>query len=246
MDINLFGRTIFLSKGVIAVLLTSIVVVLGGTGYAINNNMKGIVIESAAEEEMEKEEDEITAESNEDKSDAAEEKVEEINVYIVGCVNKPGLVTLIKGQLVFDAINAAGGATEEADIENVNMAYKLQDNVMLKINSKKEASAVKKSPAAQPAVLGNNAAGKGIEITTDSKGVVVGEQAVGMAGGKIDINTADVAQLDTLPGVGPETAKDIVAYREKNGGFKKPEDIMKIPGIKTSKFNKMKDSIVAN
>jgi competence protein ComEA len=70
-----------------------------------------------------------------------------------------------------------------------------------------------------------------------------GAPAGSKAGKKVNINTAGIEELDTLNGIGEATARDIIEYREKNGGFKKIEDIMKITGIKESKFNKIKDSI---
>jgi len=60
---------------------------------------------------------------------------------------------------------------------------------------------------------------------------------------RVNINTAGISELTTLPGIGESRAKDILDYREKNGGFKKPEDLMKVPGIKEGTFNKLKDLI---
>ncbi len=64
--------------------------------------------------------------------------------------------------------------------------------------------------------------------------------------GKVNINTATAAELDTLPGVGPATAQKIISYRQSSGGFKKIEDIMKVSGIKQATFNKLKDKITVN
>lgn len=255
MEINLFGKPVFLKKGAIAAVGLMIAVILGGTGYAINNNSKGILIEPG--ENIHKSEVAGTAQAAEGTPDRVNgaaldvKKLEQINVYIVGCVRKPGIVTLEKGQMIFDAIEAAGGTTDDADLENINMAYKLQDNVMIRVLPKaaKSAANTNTAPVNKPAVKpepSNTTAAKGIEIIQDSKGAVVGEEPQGGAAAKININTASDKQLDSLPGVGIETAKDIIAYREKNGGFKKPEDIMKISGIKTSKYNKIKDLITVD
>ena len=66
------------------------------------------------------------------------------------------------------------------------------------------------------------------------------------AQGLVNINTADAAQLCTLPGIGESRAADIIAYRERNGGFDSCEDIMKVPGIKTNVYEKIRDKIRAD
>lgn len=87
----------------------------------------------------------------------------------------------------------------------------------------------------------------GIEIKSDSGGVLLNEKDdKDTSKGKININLATEAELDTLPGVGPSTASKIVSFREKSGNFKKIEDIMNVPGIGESKFENMKDFITIN
>ncbi len=180
----------------------------------------------------------------------AAKAVETIKVYVVGCVKKPGIVTIEKGQMIHDAIVLAGGLTEEADSGNINMVYKLNDNVMLCIKSKKEAEKEVKQ--------GSN---KEAEPSTGNQAVIVrksGESAVIIGDGDddngegtqednktklININTATADELDTLPGVGEATAKDIIAFREKNEGFKRIEDIMRVPRIKQNRFDSIKDYI---
>lgn len=161
-------------------------------------------------------------------------KPDEIKIYVVGCVNKPGIVSLNKGQIVDEAIQAAGGFTAEADRENVNLAYVLRENVMLRIKSQAETQQ-EKTTAKEPA---------GMEIISDSGGTIVaGETAEKGAGQKINLNTATAGELDTLPGIGAATAQDIIQYRESHGGFKDIEEIMQVPRIKESRFNAIKDFI---
>jgi len=171
----------------------------------------------------------------------------QIKVYVVGCVNNPGLVTLEKGQLIGDAIEAAGGATPEADIYNINLAYKLNDNVMIKVKAKGEAG-----QNTDASVQGSSSAdivydaGSGVAI--DSGDAYGNSGTSGTSSGssenkKVNINTATLEELDSLSGIGEATAKAIIEYREKNGGFKTIEEIMNISGIKENKFNKIKDSI---
>ncbi len=174
-------------------------------------------------------------------STAAEKIDDEIQVYVTGCVNSPGIVKLKKGQLIDDAINAAGGATKDADISNINLVYKLSENVMLYVKSKKENQLTSISDISTSK---QGKAGTGVILKSDSTGVVVNDESVSQnTKGKVNINTAGIEELCTIPWVGEAIAKDIMEFRQKNGPFNKTEDIMKIPGIKQSKYNKMKDSI---
>ncbi len=166
-----------------------------------------------------------SAESETDKS--------KIKVYVVGCVKKPGIVTINRGRLICDAVEEAGGLTENADADNINMVFSLNENVMLYIKSKEEGKGV-----------GNGAAiysgsGPAAEVLGDNN-------TAGSAGIKtvlVNINTAGIDELDTLPGIGEATAKDIIAFREKHGDFKAIEDIMKVPRIKQNRFESIRDFI---
>lgn len=192
---------------------------------------------------------------------------EQIKVYVVGCVNKPGIVTLDKGQVIDDAVRLAGGLTEEADAGNINMVYRLNENTMLCIKSKKEivqtSGEMSKNSVSKPAAVKSIAAksmetgnlGKGAEIVSDSGGSVEVKGSGGSNNGNssdaegsaiININTADTAELDKLPGVGEATAREIITYREKNGPYRKIEDIMKVPRIKQGRFDSIKDLICVN
>ena len=176
-----------------------------------------------------------------------------IKVYVVGCVNNPGIVTLEKGQLIDDAVQKAGGLTNEASAQNINMVYELNENTMLYIKSKKELEAEQKNYSQVQKAAGQTFVnpGNGAVIIKDSgeSAAVIGSgndnQKVDNSGNVscININTADVGELDTLPGIGEATARDIIAFREKNGFFRKIEDIMKVPRIKQSRFNSIKDFI---
>jgi len=186
--------------------------------------------------------------SNADKDDGASQ-ADEIKVYVIGCVNNPGIVTLRKGQLIYDAIEAAGGVTENADIENINMVYKLEENVMLNILPKDRPET--KEEAGEEVKKGTDEkAGSGVQIIKDEGDSVISignggdkEKGNGNSHGKININTASVDELDTLPGIGKAIAESIKKYREENGRFGKIEDIMNVPGIKQGKFEQIKDFI---
>ena len=153
---------------------------------------------------------------------AAEIIPEEISVYICGFVMNPGVVKVIEGTRLDEVIKLAGGAKEEADLEIVNLAYKLADEDMVYIPKKGE------KPQAE---------GKTIQGVNTVKGAAVNKS------GKININTASEKELDTLEGVGPVTAKAIIQFREQKGAFMTIEDIKKVSGIGEAKFNGMKDKI---
>lgn len=146
-----------------------------------------------------------------------------IHVYITGCVSIPQVLELSEGCIVKDAVDKAGGFTENADQQAINLAYKLSDNIMIKIPSIDESSIDK-----QNWIINGFQPGDNNDITN---------------GGKVNINSATDKDLMQLPGVGESTAKSIVAYRDKNGEFSCIDDIMKVAGIKQAKFDALKDYI---
>jgi competence protein ComEA len=200
----------------------------------------------------------ITAEAGDAaETGSASKQVEHIKVYVVGCVNNPGIVTIEKGQLIDDAVKKAGGPTKDADLDNINMVYALNENVMLRLKSKNETVREEepaKSNTFKPAT-GKSGAGSGAAVTSDSGSgaVITGDDENTEGSAKtsekkslININTASIDELDTLPGIGEATAKEIIAFREKHSGFKKIEDIMQVPRIKQSRFQSIKDYITVD
>ncbi len=148
-----------------------------------------------------------------------EPEVSEIAVYVSGQVKNPAVVMLEdNGNLrAVDAVNAAGGLTEFADEEEINLAEKLIDGMHIHIPTK-EISEQKILPG-----------------TSGKYNRTAGEI--------VNINTADEKQLETLPGVGPATAQKIIDYRKQNGAFKSIDEIKKVRGIGEKKFEKLRDKI---
>lgn len=140
-----------------------------------------------------------------------------IRVYVCGAVACPGVVEIPEGSRIEDALLAAGGFSPDAVEEAVNLADWASDGQMLYF----------------PAV-GEEAAWKPVQPGRDIRD---GQN------GLVDINTAGAALLCTLPGIGEARAADIIAYRESHGSFASCEDIMKVPGIKTSVYEKICDKI---
>jgi len=184
----------------------------------------------------------------------------EIFIHIIGCVRTPGVIKIPAESRISDALQAVGGAKEGADLEMVNLAYKLEDGQQVYIPAKQERigvnPTVKKNTGASIKKVTNNKKksvpeGRDVqtsEIKTVSNsvgGVKVDKlsQFDSSNRGSININTAEIAELDSLPGIGPSTAQKIIDYRNTSGRFKVLEDIMKVKGIGKSKYEKIKNSI---
>lgn len=153
-----------------------------------------------------------------------EEEPDNIEVYIVGCIKNPGTYEVAKNTTIKKLSEMAGGFTEGADLEKINLVYKLKDNTMIVIKDKNE------QPIQQE--------GSGMKIIKD----VYEEDDEDSL--QVNINTASKDKLTELPGIGPSVAKKIIKYREDNGGFEAVEDLMNIPGIGENKFNSIKDMVV--
>ena len=147
------------------------------------------------------------------REEAAGEKEESIFVEISGAVTAPGVFEVGKGTRVFSLIALAGGLSGDADIRGLNQAAVAHDGEKIYIPREGEAETASEAPSE------------------------------GTAGGKININTADMSSLMTLPGIGEAKAKLIIDFRQKNGSFENIEDITNISGIKGKVFEKIKDQI---
>ena len=160
------------------------------------------------------------------------EKEEEIIIYIAGEVNKEGVYNLPEGSRIADAIEQAEGLTEDAYTEDINLAYKLEDGMKIKIPNKSET---------QKQLEEQNANIEDSYITTESGASIKETQTKTIQ--KVNINTASQQELETLTGVGPSIASKIVEYRKQNGLFKTIEDIKNVSGIGDNKFESFKDEI---
>ena len=261
MKVNLFGKQMELKTEVV-VIGAAILILLGClVGYIFFRDDSDIIIETGSAETMTGNTSGETLQNMQEMPQTTSEAIavkEQIKVYVVGSVKNPGIVTLEKGQLIDDAVQKAGGLTSEADPGSINMVYVLNNNTMLYIKSKKELEPEQSEADKVTAVkktVENSGLGKGAVIITDSGGSVDivsnGEGSSGAADNssktsRVNINTADASELDTLPGVGEATARDIIAFREKNGPFRKIEDIMKVPRIKQNRFESIREFITVS
>jgi competence protein ComEA len=137
-------------------------------------------------------------------------------VHVIGAVPRPGLYEFAEGARVQDAIDAAGGLLASASADSLNLAALLEDGQQLDI----------------PYGAGSAPAATEAPVATEPPAI-----------GLVNINTASLAELDTLPGIGPTTAQKIIDWRTQNGNFSTIEDIMKVSGIGPATFENIKDLI---
>lgn len=182
-----------------------VVLVVVGVGWAVFSSMRAPAFEVHA--------DEAVAPSSSE-PEAVEVKAQ-VYVYVTGAVANPGVYSLDEGLRVCDAVEAAGGLTEDADASTVNLARVLSDGEHIALPTKAEVE------------------------TALAQGSAGGAAASSL----VNINTADASALETLSGVGSATAQAIISDREQNGPFSTIEDLMRVDGIGEKKFAKLKDSI---
>lgn len=146
-------------------------------------------------------------------------------VYVSGAVSKPAVYELAPGSIIDDAVRAAGGFAPDADSAAINLAQPAADGMQVHVPVVGEVEETP-PPVSVPAA--------------DVPSVRMGGVTVG---GLININLANQADLEMLPGIGPATAGKIIAHREANGPFADIESIMDVPGIGEGKFEAIRELI---
>ena len=153
-----------------------------------------------------------------------------ITVHVAGAVKNPGVYRLKYGSRINDGLVAAGGATSAANLDVINLATVLNEGEQIYVPKRGE----------KPHVITNRPQAGGVGGAAGAGGAGgVGGATNGAASLQININLASVVELEQLPGVGPATAKAIVAYREKFGAFLKVEDLLKVRGIGPAKLSEI-------
>lgn len=229
---NRFGKIIIFSS----IIVLSIGTILLKQDVGIKENVH--VVSKSENESIHTPED-INKEVNKDKDQT--EKIEQenisennknmITIFISGEVKEPGVVTIEGDKRLSDAIDKLGGFTSEANLNKINLAMRIEDEkhyIVPKIGDDTDAN-----------TNANNAVG-GI---SDEVAIESSNQN---ETNKININIADIQELDTLPGVGEATANKIINYRDEKGKFNSIEDIKNVNGIGDKKYEDIKDKISIN
>jgi competence protein ComEA len=138
-------------------------------------------------------------------------------VDVVGAVRRPGLYRLAQGSRIADAVTRAGGATGKADLAQVNLAAPLADGEQVVVP--------KRGAPGAPASGG-------------------GTGAPGAVAAPVQLSTATLEQLDSLPGVGPVTAQKILDYRDKHGAFSSVDELDAVPGVGPKRLDQLRDLVV--
>jgi competence protein ComEA len=146
----------------------------------------------------------------------------DVVVHVAGQVRSPGVYRLSDGDRVIDAVDHAGGALRRADLDAVNLAAPVVDGMQVFIPGRDE------TPTSGAPGGGGAAAAGGVPAV-----------------GPVDLNRADAAALDQLPGVGPATAEAIVRHRDVNGPFASVDDLLDVPGIGPAKLDALRDLVAA-
>lgn len=170
--------------------------------------------------------------TNKEESESKDTK-EKIIIYIAGAIKNEGVYELDENSRIADCIEKAGGLTEDANLQDINLAYMLEDGMKIYIPKNSES---------------NNHDNTESNATTENDKREVTVKNIENKNSKtqnvkININTATQTELETLPGIGSSTALKIINYRKENGKFKSIEDIKNVNGIGDSKYNKIKDMI---
>ena len=156
--------------------------------------------------------------------EAAPEPARKVVVHVVGAVERPGLYRLDDGSRIDDAIRKAGGATARASLAAVNLAAPVADGQQIIVPRRISAAAV--GAASGASAGGALAAGAGTAPVE-----------------RVHLNSATLEQLDTLPGVGPVTAQNIIEYRTENGAFGSIEELDAVPGIGPARLEQLKELV---
>lgn len=154
-------------------------------------------------------------------------------VSVVGLVNRPGLVTLSSGARIADALSAAGGALDGADLIGLNMARRVSDGEQIIVGIA--------APPGEPTSMGSSVASEPSAAAPAGDPAATGSASA--PGGSVDLNTANEEQLDALPGVGPVTAAAIVAWRDANGSFTSVDQLGDVDGIGPARLEKLRAQV---
>ncbi len=226
--VHLHGLVIF--TGLLVSVGTVIFCGCGSTPtlYTTGGDVMQLPKEDASEEVL------LTSQGSTDPSPDEENPAKEeamLVVHLCGAVNNPGVYELDIDSRIIDGIRTAGGFSEDASKDSLNLAMELNDGSRIYVPTVEEAKAMR----------------DGVADTSDITEECIADPVVSgdsdKSDGRVNINTADEAALMTLTGVGATRAKSIISYRDEHGGFGSIEEIMNVSGIGQASFEKIRDDI---
>ena len=204
-----------------------IIVICAGLGLALGGFflLKPTSQTSVKETNLQAEVVAVSKDSSSEKEVKKEEKEESleqelITVDVKGAVKSPGIYDLPVGSRVHDAVQRAGGLTEEADSKSLNLAQKVSDEALVYVPSKGEAAASQQT-----------ASGTTPSTSKDKK---------------VNLNKASLEELKQVKGLGGKRAQDIIDHREANGKFKSVDELKKVSGIGAKTIEKLKDYVTVD
>lgn len=208
-----------------------ILIVLGIGWYFIQDNQTSDVKVETTTISNEKQ----VTESVDVTSSETKEISKKIYVDVKGAVHHPGMYAMESNDRLYDCIQKAGGLKKEADDKRIDYAQKVSDQMTIYVPTHQEK---KISVTRMPKTLDDrrNATPHSMESYTPPEGK-------GVDGHKINLNQADISQLQTISGIGEKRAQDIIEYRHQKGGFKSIDELKEISGIGDKTFEKLKDAV---
>ena len=209
--------------GIIVILLFSIITAFSVKKYLSNKSkVKESVVVKKKEKKIETVENEL------------------LLVDIKGEVVSPGIYELDSNSRVIDVINKAGGLTENANTEVINLSKKIIDEMVIIIYSNAQVEDFSKTKEIENKVI--DSCNQADENSLHNDACISKDNSISSST-KVSINTGTLEELMNIPGVGESKAKSIIEYRTSNGNFKTIEDIKNVSGIGDSLFAKIKDYI---
>lgn len=180
-------------------------------------------LEMVDQETSPKEDTSLSSSSQQRSEEKMEPSQEKIMVDVKGAVRQAGVYELPVGSRVYDAVQKAGGMTDEANSQSVNLAQKLEDESIVYVAKNGEEIA---------------------PVASASAGTTSGEQQ--SKDGKVNLNTATEAELQTISGIGQKRAQDIIAYREGKGKFQSVDELKNVSGIGQKMLEKLKEHVTVD
>lgn len=196
------------------------------------SNVAELAQETVTSSEAESEEISTGTKKNSQKEKAepqtsSSEESEFLTVDVKGAVKNPGIYQLKKTSRINDAIQKAGGLTTDADSKSINLAQKLTDEAVVYV-----------------ATMGENAAN--VSSNTGQSSTSGTSEVASQKGNKVNLNTADLSELQTISGIGQKRAQDILDYREANGKFNSVDDLKNVSGVGAKTLEKLKEYVTVD